>query len=110
MTPGGRFVALLAVGLAGASCEAVTGPATAVGFEVDAPLCSGVHFPLRFSIDAQDVGEDTLVDGDSSRAFGTNPGTHLIRAVFLSVPTARDTIVTLQAGERFTMKLDFYCS
>jgi len=106
----GRVIALLAMALVGASCDAPTGASTAVGFEVDAPFCSGVQFPLRFSIDGYIVGEDTLGNGGSSKAFATPPGTHYVHATFLSVPTTRDTIVTLQQGEKFWMTLDFYCS
>lgn len=79
-------------------------------FEVDAPLCSGVQFRLRFSIDESVVGEDTLMHGQSSVAFATDPGPHALHAEILNVPTSRDTSVTLVPGERFRMLLEFYCS
>lgn len=106
------FVAplILLAALPGISCDAPAAPAPTVRFEVDAPLCSGVHFPLRFSIDGVVVGQDTLVHGASSDPYLTTSGAHDLLAEFLTAPTQRDTTVTLGAGERFRMVLDFYCS
>jgi hypothetical protein len=102
-------VAILAMVL-GASCDSPTWLPPAVRFEVDAPFCVGSQFQLRFSIDGVVVGEDTLMDGQSSIDFATIPGIHELRAQFLNVATAREEIVALTAGERHAMVLDFYCS
>jgi hypothetical protein len=81
-----------------------------VRFFLDAPFCLGSRIPLQFSIDATVVGGATLMDRDTSSAYATSPGSHVLRAQLVGALFEQDTTVLLRAGDRYTMRLDFYCS
>lgn len=98
------------VGTVACACSQPTAPAPEVRFFLDAPFCVGSRIPLQFSIDAAVVGTETLMDGDTSSVYATTPGSHLLGARLVGAAFDQDTTVALRNGDRFTMRLDFYCS
>ena len=104
---------VLSLLLVTASCRSSTAPAPAsarVQFVLDAPFCLGSHIPLQFSIDGHVVGNQTMMDGDSSAVFTTPAGEHEVKSEFVDHAYLQDTTVTLRAGEKFIQVMDFYCS
>ena len=95
------------------STEANAAPAAAVvRFAYVNPTCAGTVLTFQFSIDHNIVGIESFRDGQTSRAYPTAPGVHVIGATF---PTAgrsvvADTTVVLAAGQTFTREMFVYCS
>jgi hypothetical protein len=94
-------------------CSRSTEPAAAtVQFKYVNSLCAGTMITFEFSIDHRVVGAERFRDGQTSQAYSTSPGAHVIGA---TIPTLgrsflQDTTVVLAAGQTFTREMFVYCS
>lgn len=95
------------------SCSRTTAPATAaVQFKYVNPLCAGTMITFEFSIDHRVVGTARFRDGQTSPAYATSPGAHVLSA---TIPTLgrgflADTTVVLAEGQTVTREMFVYCS
>ena len=99
--------------LAGLACRGTTAPTTAsVQFTLDAPFCGGnSSYSFTLQIDQRVVGTEMLKDRQTSQAYSTSSGQHVIGArIGTTVIFTPDTMVVLKGGETFTRVLPFYCS
>jgi hypothetical protein len=93
------------------SCQDPAVPAaSAVQFRIDGPLCDGTTIHFHFSIDRVAVGDETLMDGQTSHLYRTSAGQHQLDVTIPGAVFAHDTTVVLQAGVTFVDVLSVYCS
>jgi len=102
-----------------AACFKATAPTPKLAFLMDAPLCSGGAWALRFEIDGAVAGTAALMHGQRSEAFIVKPGPRQVRVIWLrQIPPSsdpvsqqlQDTIVHALPEATVVDTIGFYCS